>query len=950
MGNEPYAETCPGLPIPASVSSFDDMVNDIKVHLCIDDPQVASLRYESTVSLTLQLNNETLSNSLCWYGAQEGFAATVLPVCEHAVKLAPHEISILDSRGIARALASDSQGALEDLKTVVTAWEGDGNYAKLVSQRQQIIKALEQGQDVTPYTEGCKDFAAMKPTPGAETSTPTATPIPADASPTPQSEARLQPTDVVRSFVADVDRVVMGRPGETVSHTLTVTNTGNVTSSYGILAMMNAHYGFGLPGLNSDPDRFEHTGSVGEIGPGDSVQMPIDVYISDYLTNGEFRQISLLLRSDYTPGVSMQMVTVVSYSTFIKRVGHVGLNASDVFVKGNYAYVAAGMEGLRILDVSDALSPVEVGSYQTAEGALGRIENVQVIDTYAYLVTNLSGIRIVDVSNPTAPVEVGAYRPGGNVQAMKLVGTYAYLVWNFCLQRCTDKLRIVDISDPTAPVEVSAYGESFTSGGYDSGDKMNDVAVIGSRAYLLMPNEIRVLDVSNPAAPVEVDSYEQTGYKVVVWGDYAYIHNDKQVRVVDISNPALMVEVGTYNVPDAIVNVSQAGGYLYITTEKDEVYILDLAIPSSPVQAGIYKTPGNREVGGVVAKGSYVYLAAGSAGLQIVDLTDPTTPEKASVYGAPTAVMGVAMAEGYAYAADRYNGLRVFDLAADPSAPVEVGFYNEPGIGALDVAVDGGYAYVILGLCEQEGYALACYGDLHVLDVSDPAAPVETGLYEGEWHKVEVSGDYAFVVGRVATLGDKVFHILDVSNPVAPKHVASYDAVDFTLADGDLYLLSDKEDRMTILDVTRLKEISVYTMTEHYQDLYYSREIAVAGDYAYILENHSYTTGSGAGWLVVDISDPATPVGENTDFNYRGQYESWGEPAAATYGGYTFLAAKSSGLRMLDVTDGDNPTEVDSFGAMGNIMDVAVDDEGYVYVASDLGGLYVLRYVGDGGK
>jgi WD40 repeat protein len=939
MGDEPYSETCPGLPIP--LSSLRDTVDQIEERLCMDDPDVASARYAVAVSLALQANRQLLGSvdSVCRHGTQEGFAEAVLPACERAVELAPKETSTLDSRGIARALTGDYEGALADLKAVVEAWESNRWYSESVAQRKQIIEAMEEGKDVTPYIERCRELAAKMPTPGSKTPAPTATPTP-DATPTPRPAAASRPTTVVRSFVADVDRVVVGRPGETVSHTLTVTNTGNITGSYDIWAKTVTYHEFSLPGLNYGSDTFDYRGSVGVIGPDDSVQMPINVRIPGYATGDQFEQTSLLVQSDYTTGVSMQLVTAVSYTTSIERIGHAGLDARDVFVRGDYAYVAAGMEGLRILDVSDTLHPVEVGSYKTARGALGQVESVQVIGNHAYLVTNLSGIRIVDVSDPAAPVEVGAYRPGGSVQALKLAGNYAYVVWNSCIHyRCTDRLRIVDISDPTAPVEVSVYGRSFEGGGYDTGDRINDVAVMGDHAYLFMPDEMQVLDVSDPVDPVEVDAYEKTGYEAAIWGDYAYVHDDKQVSVVDISNPELVVEVSTYNVPDSIVDVSQAGGYLYVATEKDDVYILDLAIPSSPLQAGIYRAPGNREVVGAAAKGGYVYLAASSAGLQIVEVADPAAPEKAGVYGAATSVMGLALAEGYAYVADRYNGLRVLDLAAGPSAPVEVGFYDDPGAGALDVAVGGDYAYVILG-----------HGDLHVLDVSDPATPVQVGVYEGGWHKVEVSGGYAFVVGGTAVSDDKPFHVLDISDPTAPKQVATYEAADFALADGYLYLLSDEEERMTVLDAATLEEVSVYDMPEHHQDLYFSREISVAGDYAYVLENYAYATGSGAGWQVVDISDPTAPVGVNVGFNYRPEYESWGEPAAAAYGGYTFLAAKSSGLRVLDVTDVDTPTEVDSFGAPKSIMDVAVDDEGYVYVASDLGGLYILRYAGDGGE
>ena len=52
----------------------------------------------------------------------------------------------------------------------------------------------------------------------------------------------------------------------------------------------------------------------------------------------------------------------------------------------------------------------------------------------------------------------------------------------------------------------------------------------------------------------------------------------------------------------------------------------------------------------------------------------------------------VAVAGSYAYVADWFGGLRVINVA-NPAAPIEVGFYDTPG-NASGVAVAGSYAYV----------------------------------------------------------------------------------------------------------------------------------------------------------------------------------------------------------------------------------------------------------------
>jgi hypothetical protein len=106
------------------------------------------------------------------------------------------------------------------------------------------------------------------------------------------------------------------------------------------------------------------------------------------------------------------------------------------------------------------------------------------------------------------------------------------------------------------------------------------------------------------------------------------------------------------------------------------------------------------------------------------------------LYEAPGSVNGVALANGYAYVADWVGGLRVLNVS-DPADPVEVGSYRTQH--AWSVTVQGNYAYVA-----------DTYDGLRVVDVSDPAAPVEAGFYEvpGSLNDVAVAGEYVYVAGE----------------------------------------------------------------------------------------------------------------------------------------------------------------------------------------------------------
>jgi len=65
--------------------------------------------------------------------------------------------------------------------------------------------------------------------------------------------------------------------------------------------------------------------------------------------------------------------------------------------------VAAWDLGLRVLDVSNPVTPVEVGVYPTLDLAA----DVSVAGDYAYVVEAGGRLNVVDISNPSAPIGLG---------------------------------------------------------------------------------------------------------------------------------------------------------------------------------------------------------------------------------------------------------------------------------------------------------------------------------------------------------------------------------------------------------------------------------------------------------------------------------------------------------------------------------------------------------------
>jgi hypothetical protein len=135
--------------------------------------------------------------------------------------------------------------------------------------------------------------------------------------------------------------------------------------------------------------------------------------------------------------------------------------ALDVSAEGSYAYIADGGYGLRIIDVSTPWNSFETGFYDTPGWAYGVFIN----QSYAFIADNGAGLRIIDISNPFSPFEIGFFDTPGYAYNVYVVGNYAYVADN------DSGLRIIDVEDPYSPQEVGfCYTPDLALDIYVSGD------------------------------------------------------------------------------------------------------------------------------------------------------------------------------------------------------------------------------------------------------------------------------------------------------------------------------------------------------------------------------------------------------------------------------------------------------------------------------------------------
>ncbi len=545
-------------------------------------------------------------------------------------------------------------------------------------------------------------------------------------------------------------------------------------------------------------------------------------------------------------------------------------DARALRLAGQYAYVAAGEHGLKLLDMSEPSDPqvaVEVGTTRVTRDVL-------LVDDYAYLAERgafESGVRVLDVSDPLQPEEgVFVHTPGG-ADFLATDGEFVYVVG------AGGSIWVLTTVDPAQPKRwgyQSIYGEPVTPGVPVTGPTLQGVAIAGDYAYLPAGTKgVCVVDIIFGGRPSVAGWIDTPGEarSVAIKGSQPYLYVadwTHGARAYDLEDPNSPVAVASYDSPGDVADVSVAGELLCLAQSSRGLLVADATDPVRPRMAGFLAKSGS-SVNGVSAydggAGGASYCAVAQqaryhtrregeryvtdylGGLQIVDVSDRDQPRQRAVidhislagvaaqgdtlFGAsvrsgsrtpiyPSLGLPFATTDGTRWPAELlrqsrakasaddlpFSGLAIVDVAV--LAQPEMLARLELGGTPQDVAVDGTYAHV------------ASYtAGLQTIDVSDPSSPRVTG---------QLTDTFGNALG-VAAAGDRAF--LAIAEPYPTRTPMS--------APGALSIV-DVSDRSDPKEVGRLPLDNSAT------------GVTLSGEYAVVADRYGVT--------LVDVSDPADPV------------------------------------------------------------------------------------------
>lgn len=148
LGDRPYAKTCPDAVDPPSIPLDAERALGLAIRAAkLGATTEAQRLFTEAASLATNGDAAELANRICWFGTLHDAFSQVMSACERAVELDPDNARYRDSRGVARALAGDVTGAIEDLRAYVSSVEDRGKLAARRDRRQIWIEALEADRE-----------------------------------------------------------------------------------------------------------------------------------------------------------------------------------------------------------------------------------------------------------------------------------------------------------------------------------------------------------------------------------------------------------------------------------------------------------------------------------------------------------------------------------------------------------------------------------------------------------------------------------------------------------------------------------------------------------------------------------------------------------------------------------------------------------------------------------
>lgn len=299
-------------------------------------------------------------------------------------------------------------------------------------------------------------------------------------------------------------------------------------------------------------------------------------------------------------------------------IAHIPIHCQNVAIQGNWAYVAAGWDGILILDLSNPSSIREVGRL-TSPNYVWDIA----VDGEIVFVAEHPGeegpnyhpgsVQWVDVSDRANPFEIGRYIAGDFVDDVCIHNHQLYILANWHPEPFTAKLLTLDANYSPNPTLI---------GQCDISRRGYQVVIQDTHAYVAAFDGLHVIDLIEPTNPRELHhvgtnlSLHAFGVDVADGYIYtaAYFQGLRILTAGAVAKPRCLSRKLVWGMADSI---AIRGDVAYINDMWYGLWRLDVSDKQHPVETGCFAIEGTG-YRHVTLTDSYVILSAGHDGLYVL--------------------------------------------------------------------------------------------------------------------------------------------------------------------------------------------------------------------------------------------------------------------------------------------------------------------------------------------
>jgi len=599
----------------------------------------------------------------------------------------------------------------------------------------------------------------------------------------------------------------------------------------------------------------------------------------------------------------------------------------DVLTAGDYAFLAVGKRGVRILDLTDPANPEKLGEFDTP----GSANALDLKGDSLYVADGRGGLLVLDVSNLSRPSIRWVFEDSKSASDVLIKDNFVLVadrkdsIWALKADEAPgDKWRVTDeqgflhlavrgnflsgvgVDEKFYVFNIKDITKANKAGSFGLGTAVNDMVFRGARLFLAT-EESGLIWIDNPDGGTRsrdggTEDFGEKIESIHLEGHYLYLGLEDRVIVVDNRQPDKFERAEVYNKEvDRLTAISVHQGYLYLADGREGFYAIKSG--SGLQWERVDPQPISPKVEDVHPYGEYIYLASCQGGVQVVEQKKDGEQLHGRNYfkNGPGCAVGLDIEDEKLFVAYHGGGVRVYDLAYSYISPQYLGVMDVGSVN--DVVTVGKYAYAASG---ERG--------LQILDWENQKKVADVDM--GDAQGVFVSGDYAYVAD-----GNDGLKIINIAKPTEPELVEVADipvfarqvfvhALSFT-SEGEEVTLAfvaggkDGDSGLWIIDVTDPADPEQVSFLKRGEPLL---DVVVNGKRAYLSQEKS-------GLLVLDVSEPANPEElENQDAG--GAYSR-----LMFVDGDIYQGKKHQGFQILDVSTPEAPQVVSAFSEIFSLED-----------------------------